>query len=295
MSEDNITEGMFITLNDQKVHIHEEGDPNKPPVILIHGWSSSWYALSPLLPVFEKSRYHILAVDLPGFGDSPAFKQRATIPAYAELLAELIRQMGDQPATLVGHSMGGMISIELTLRYPELVDRMVLLDPTISGKLSTSINLFISPIVLLERLPVANVLFALLEPRLFALTDRLMRPISFADRTMISDEEYHHLRADARRPFQGRVRAECFWAMRNNDLRGKIGNIKTPTLMLWGMEDNTVPLRDAGVVADEWPDADLRIIPNSGHWPHFEKPNLTRRYVKGFMSTPSKLLNSIWA
>jgi CRP-like cAMP-binding protein len=55
---------------------------------------------------------------------------------------------------------------------------------------------------------------------------------------------------------------------------------------MWGAEDNTVPLRDAGVVADEWPDADLRIIPKAGHWPHFETPVITRRLVASYLGLP---------
>jgi len=61
-------------------------------------------------------------------------------------------------------------------------------------------------------------------------------------------------------------------------------------LVLWGMEDNTVPLRDASIVAKELPDADLRIIPNAGHWPQFETPEIIERYVRAFLSTPLKLL-----
>ncbi len=79
--------------------------------------------------------------------------------------------------------------------------------------------------------------------------------------------------------------------MREGDLRGKIGDIKQPALVIWGMEDNTVPLRDASVVADEWPEADLRVLPKAGHWPQFETPELTQRYITAFLSTPVNLLN----
>ena len=111
-----------------------------------------------------------------------------------------------------------------------------------------------------------------------------------AARTGITEQDYVQLRADARRPGQGRVRAECFRAMRENDLRGKLSQIKVPTLALWGMEDNTVPLRDASVIADEMSDVDLRVIPNAGHWPQFETPVVTQRYVRGFLGAPIKLL-----
>ena len=55
-------------------------------------------------------------------------------------------------------------------------------------------------------------------------------------------------------------------------LSGTFDKVGAPGLVIWGTEDNTVPLRDAGVVADEWPEADLRFIPKAGHWPHLRPP-----------------------
>jgi pimeloyl-ACP methyl ester carboxylesterase len=284
-----IAKTTIYTVNDQPIHVHEEGAERRQIALLIHGWSSSWYALSPLVPLV-RDRYRVMAVDLPGYGESPPLPYRTTIPAYADLVATLIRELSDKPAVLIGHSMGGMISLTLTLRHPELVERMVLLCPTISGRLSMFINLFISPVTLIERFSIANSIVSTFERHMLGITDRLMRPASFAERSGITDQDYVHLRADARRPGQGRVRAECFHAMRENDLRGKLQQIDVPTLALWGMEDNTVPLRDASVMADEMPDADLRIIPKAGHWPQFETPEVTRRYVRGFLGAPIKLL-----
>lgn len=113
-----------------------------------------------------------------------------------------------------------------------------------------------------------------------------MRPVSFAERSGITLEDYKRLMADVRRRGQGRVRAECFFAMRENNLSGRLARVETPSLVVWGAEDNTVPLRDAGVVADEWPAADLRIVPKAGHWPHFEAPDITRRLVASFLGLP---------
>jgi pimeloyl-ACP methyl ester carboxylesterase len=277
-------------INNQPIYAREEGAARHPLVLLIHGWSSSWYAMSPLVSLLSSKRFHCLAVDLPGYGQSPPGAGRATIAGYADLLADLIQTISDRPIILIGHSMGGMISLTLALRHPHLVERMVLLCPTISGHLSLFINLFVSPVTILERFFLAGKIVSLLEPQMLGLTDRLMRPASIAARTGITQADYQHIRADARRPGQGRVRAECFWAMREGDLRGKLGPIEAPSLVIWGMEDNTVPLRDASILADEWPDADLRIIPKASHWPQFETPEVTQRYITAFLSKPLKLL-----
>jgi len=275
----------FYTINGQQIYASEEGHPNRQVALLIHGWSSSWYAMSPLLGLVSQ-RFRAISIDLPGYGKSPPLPNRTTIPAYADLLADLIEEVTDGPVVLVGHSMGGMTSLTLALRYPALIERMVLIDPTISGHLSRTINLMISPITLLERFGLGSLIVSAAERMFVGITDRLMRPVSFAERTGITEEDYKRLRTDARRPGQGRARAECFLAMRENDLRGRLHQVEAPSLVLWGAEDNTVPLRDAGVVADEWPEADLRIIPKAGHWPHFEAPDITRRQIASFLGLP---------
>jgi pimeloyl-ACP methyl ester carboxylesterase/CRP-like cAMP-binding protein len=269
----------------QTIHAVETGKPNRQVAIMIHGWSSSWYAMSPLLGLLSQ-RFRCIAVDLPGYGQSPPFRKRTSILDYAEILTDLIEEVSDGPVVLVGHSMGGMTSITMSMLYPAVVERMVLISPTISGRLSTRINLSIAPITVLERFGLGSLIVSSFERLMVGITDYLMRPISFAERTGITEAEYHRLRADARSRGQGRVRAECYFAMRENDLSGRISEIEVPTLILWGAEDNTVPLRDAGIVADEWHDADLRIIPKAGHWPHFEAPSIVRRRIAAFLGLP---------
>ena len=283
---DQTYQDKYYEIDGQKIHAVESGKPGRQVVLMLHGWSSSWYAVSPLFGLLAQ-RFHCIAIDLPGYGESPPFKEgRTTIPRYVELLADLIEQVSNGPVVLVGHSMGGMISITLALRYPILVERMVLLSPTISGRLSTFINMFITPVFFLERVPLGNLLVRAVEGTVVGLTDRLMRPASFAERSGIVEADYERIRTDARRPGQARARVDCYIAMRDNDLSNRLSEIDTPALILWGAEDNTVPLRDAGVVADVWPDADLRIIPNAGHWLHFETPDITRRQVAAYLGLP---------
>ncbi|MEI8167379.1 MAG: alpha/beta fold hydrolase, partial [Chloroflexales bacterium] len=287
---DSPPERRVFNVDGQELVAREQGPPRGRLLLMLHGWSSSWYALSPMMTALS-DRYRCVAVDLPGYGESPPLPRRAAIPAYADLMAGLIRQLSPGlPAFVMGHSMGGMTALTMALRHRTLIERMVLLCPTVSGKLSFWINAFVSPITMLERSPVGGGIIARLDPYLLRVTDRLMRPTSFAQRTGISEADYIRLRADARRPGQGRVRAECFWAMRDNNLEDQLALVTVPSLVIWGMEDNTVPLSDASLVADKWPAAELRVLPKAGHWPQFETPEPTRRYVRAFLSTPAKLL-----
>ncbi len=274
------------TIDDQTIHLEETGPANAPYAFLIHGWASSSYTWKPILPVLSR-RYRCVAIDLPGFGASPAPSHPPTIMGYADLVARLIEYISpNQPVLLLGHSMGGQISATLALRYPLLVERMVLLNPALSGRLSTRVNLLIGPHVLAERFLPLEWLLHLLAKTPLDYTDYLLKPSNFAERAQVSEEDYQRIRADARRPGQGRVRAACFQAMRRGDLRGRLSALEPPTLVIWGAEDDIVPLRDAGAVAAEWPTADLRIIPNAGHWPQFEQPDATLRHIALFLGLP---------
>lgn len=292
--ESSALERHVLEIDGQRLVVRQRGPARGRLLLMIHGWSSSWYALSPLMPTLSE-RYRCVAVDLPGFGESPPLRQRAKIPAYADLMANLISYLSPGlPAMVIGHSMGGMTALTMALRHPEVLERIVLLCPTISGRLSAWINAFISPITMLERISIAGRLLSYFEPSMLRVTDGLMKPASFAERSDIAAADYLRLREDARRPGQGRVRAECFWAMRENDLSERLAEISVPALVIWGMEDNTVPLRDASIVADKWPAAQLRVLPKAGHWPQFETPDVTRRHIRSFLSTPAKLLKNLF-
>lgn len=278
----------IYSFNGVPVHLHMHGPAHGPLAVLIHGWASSSYTWKPVLPVLSR-RYRCVSVDLPGFGDSPRPGRPPTIGRYADLIAQVIEQFSDREALVLGHSMGGQIAATLALRHPPLVQRLVLLNPAISGRLSTRVNLTLAPYALAEVSPVVEWLLYLAAKTPLDYTDWLLKPSNFAARAQVSEEDYRQIRADARRRGQGRVRAACFVAMRRGDLRGVVGRIEAPALVVWGAEDNVVPLRDAGSVAVEWPAADLRIIPNAGHWPQFEQTETTLRHITHFLGLPPAL------
>jgi pimeloyl-ACP methyl ester carboxylesterase/CRP-like cAMP-binding protein len=276
------------TINGQTIHTEEEGPENGPLAILIHGWSSSSFTWAPVLSSLSR-RYRCIAIDLPGFGQSPAPKEPPTIAGYADLIAQVIEEFSERPALVLGHSMGGQIAATLALRHPLIVERMVLLNPALSGRLSTRVNLLLRPHVWAERYRFLEWLIYILAQTPLDYTDHLLKPTNFAERARVSEADYARIREDARRRGQGRIRAVCFTAMLEGDLRGQLRRIETPALVIWGAEDDIVPLRDAGAVAEEWPTADLRLIPNAGHWPQFEQTDATLRHIANFLGLPPDL------
>ena len=105
-----------------------------PDVIFIHGWASSAKMWAGLLPQMSVD-YRCWSLDLPGFGDSekPA-PSWYSIPNYTLLVAEFARQNGMGPLRLVGHSMGGLIALDLAARHPARVERLVAINPVVTGR-----------------------------------------------------------------------------------------------------------------------------------------------------------------
>ncbi|MFO7167916.1 MAG: alpha/beta hydrolase, partial [Chloroflexota bacterium] len=168
-----------FTIGDQPMYVQECGPANGPLAILIHGWSSSSFTWKPVLPALSR-RYRCIAIDLPGFGQSPAPREAPTIAGYADMAAQIIERATDRAALVLGHSMGGQIAATLALRHPLLVERLVLLNPAVSGRLSTRVNLLLAPHVLAERYPFMEWLLYVLAKTPLDYTDFLLKPSNFA-------------------------------------------------------------------------------------------------------------------
>ncbi len=119
-------------VNGCNIHYWMEGAG--PDVIFLHGWASSSKMWSGLLPQLAAD-YRCWSLDLPGFGDSdkPA-PSWYSIPNYTAMVLEFARLHAPGPLRLVGHSMGGLIALDLGARHPEQVERLVAINPVITGR-----------------------------------------------------------------------------------------------------------------------------------------------------------------
>ncbi|MGV6850247.1 MAG: alpha/beta fold hydrolase [Marinibacterium sp.] len=122
--------GQVVPVNGGAIHYVEQGDPEKPTIVLIHGLTGQLqhftYAMTDLLA----EDYHVIAVDRPGCGYSTRDDARlATLPEQARMIHEFLDAKGVSRATLVGHSLGGAVSLAMALDYPARVGALALLAP----------------------------------------------------------------------------------------------------------------------------------------------------------------------
>ncbi|MGE3912643.1 MAG: alpha/beta fold hydrolase [Chloroflexota bacterium] len=115
------------------VPIHYAEEPGSgPPLLLLHGVTSRWQNFLNVLPVFT-TRWHVVAADLRGHGRSGHAEGHYGLMEYAADIIALLRHLSDQPAVLIGHSLGAMISIGVAAEAPELVRAVVLEDPPLTA------------------------------------------------------------------------------------------------------------------------------------------------------------------
>ena len=106
---------------------YEEAGGGDPPLLLVHGWATDRRVMRPLYDDMRRS-HRVIAVDLRGFGESDAPQQTYTIEGYAGDLAFLIARLGLPPPIVIGHSMGGIVALDLAARYANRISGAILLE-----------------------------------------------------------------------------------------------------------------------------------------------------------------------
>jgi pimeloyl-ACP methyl ester carboxylesterase len=255
------------------------------PVLLVHGLGNSSLVWRRVIPGLARNHL-VIAPDLPGFGHSSPTRQRPLLDAYTEFLAGVIsRAGGGVPAAIVGNSTGGAVAMRLALVHPELVSRLVLVDPAGVGQGVPSWWRLVrfEPLVrVLSAVPLT-----LTPPRVIELViGEAYRRMAFADPSNVSERS---VRLFAER-LNSRARIHRF--LRNahdvvDAFQGQVQQLEqplpVPVLALWGRHDRLVPLHDALALLERIGELEVRIIEDAGHSPQLEAPEAFLDAVTPFL------------
>ena len=254
-----------------------------PPVVLLHGLGATNASLLPT--IWDLARDHrVIAPDLPGFGESAKPVRSYHAEFFARWLAAFLRELGIDTAHLVGNSMGGRVAIELGLREPGMVDRLVLLAPSpafIRYREFVRIVRVLRPELAL--IPVA------LPHRYVVRGIRRM----FSDPSRLPTAWYEAAADEFLRVFSTpRGRIAFFSAARQIYLEEPHGDtgfwdrlpaLERPALFVWGERDRLVPAKFASHVERALPAATSVVFPDCGHVPQYELPRKTNRMIRTFL------------
>ncbi|MEQ1806887.1 MAG: alpha/beta hydrolase [Burkholderiaceae bacterium] len=244
----------------------EAGQGHPQTLLLVHGLGQNGFTdWLPLLPHLAQ-RYHVIALDLPGFGYSGAPSGKYSPSNYARLLHALLTRHAKQGVIAVGHSMGAAVVLRLASLHPELVSKLILVDAagilhrTAFAKHNASLPLAASSLPQLLKEPVARAaeLGNTLVERIFGMPDltRVLKESDLAWELLL----------------RNRANTNAALALMDEDFSAAVHALQQPTQIIWGEADKVAPLRTGQLLARRLPRAELQSLPGVGHTPMLEAP-----------------------
>jgi pimeloyl-ACP methyl ester carboxylesterase len=244
------------------------------PLLLLHGIGGSWRSWQTILPALTAER-DVIAVDLPGFGETPPLSGEVSIRTLADAVTEFLREHDLLGIDAVGSSMGARLVLELA-RRGGVVGAVVSLDPGGFWR-GWEIPTFYYSVAASIRLVRA------LQPVLPAVTSNTLgRTVLFAQ---FSAHPWRLSPKVARDELQTFVASPSFDELLHNLAYGEQqqgtpkGSIQQPLVIGWGREDRVCFPRQAGRALKLFPDAQLYWFEESGHFPQWDKPQETVQLI----------------
>jgi len=261
--------------------LHQVRRGSGRPLLLIHGLGSSWRSWSPILPALEAER-EVIAVDLPGFGETRPLPGEVSIATLADALEDFLSRHGLDGVDVVGSSMGARLTLELARR--EKVSAVVALDPggfwtdrqrrVFGASIGASVRLVraLQPVLpMLTGNPVGRMLlFGQFSARPWALDPDVAR------RELRSFDASPSLDAALRALVHGPPQAGM-----------PPGTARAPIVIGWGRRDLVCLPSQAALAIERFPDARLHWFDACGHFPQWDRPEETIRLILDTTDRPA--------
>lgn len=262
---------------------HKQGETNEK-LVFLHGGGLdnamlSWKEVIELM----ESEYDIYAVDMLGYGNSSKPDIVYSIPMYTELIYDVLRQLNIERTHLVGLSLGGGVALAVSLKYPQKVDKLVLVD---SHGLS-------------DRTPFHAIGRWLVNSKLYSKSNEWLKKskkmirwsmgsVFIGDNRKITDElisELYDLCKDPEggKPFESLQRYEMGRKKVTTDLSSHLNELKMPVLIVNGEKDAAVPTKSAVAASQVIENSQLYIMKGCKHWPQKERPEEFVKVLEEFL------------
>lgn len=261
------------------------GDPSAPPLMLVHGWTCHKLVWRHVLAALSE-RYYLIALDLLGHGESDAPPNGDySIKAQAQRVISLADQLGLARFALMGHSMGGLISLYIAaLLAPSRLTHLIDVGGIVSGRATLRLVLLNGALVLL---PVIFPAFLELQRRATERNPQLGKLIFgtwFADMDALPYEAWAEDRRYTVRPDARLARWRAGLATLSTNISTHLEKISAPTLVIFGARDGAVSVREGALAAARIPNSRLLLFERCGHFPMLEQPERFLATVSAFLS-----------
>lgn len=258
-----------------------------PNVLLVHGWTGFKEAWADLPQAIADAGMRAVTVDLPGWGESPSPRgQRHDAFGYAAALVPLLREL--RPVSVIGHSMGGQVSAVLAARWPELVERLVLIStpavPAHRGwrRPKTLVHVVGLPVVGRHLARVGVSVMARRRDRIVASYRRSVFDAEGLEGNARWEDLAKRTMTGLQTTPAGRI-ADSLWRVARTDLRPLLPDIRCPTLVIFGDRDRSVHPANSPTIARLIPDALLVAVERAAHLPFLERPEIVAPAIVEFL------------
>lgn len=284
----------FLELHGHRMALTDVG--SGPSILLVHGmmsarttWADQWDRLA--------ADHRVLAPDLFGHGESDKPLGDYSLGAHAASLRDLLDALDVPSATVVGHSLGGGIAMQLAYLFPERVDRLVLVS---SGGLGRDLN----PLLRAATLPGSELVLPVLASGwLHGVGDsalRLWRRVGLPAVSPSSTQAWQSLTsladADTRRAFLATSRSVIDAGGQTVSARSRLSGLTArEVLLIWGAGDRMIPSSHLEAARAELPHSRVEILPRSGHFPHLDEPDRFAAVLADFVRAPDRPAGEIAA
>jgi pimeloyl-ACP methyl ester carboxylesterase len=263
----------------KSVNYVEMGPESGKALLLVHGLSGSWPNWLENIPYFARE-HRVIALDLPGFGDSPMPDWEVSVEAYGRFVLDFCDALDVRRCTIVGNSMGGFIAAETATKEPDRFEKLVLVSAAgIShvrmrrqpAEVAARMGIATAPLTLrlldsgMRRPGIRRALFG----GLFYSPNRLRKELLW--------ECFHH----------GNGRPGVLPAVRGlfgYDILDRLEDVEVPTLIVWGRNDHIVPPNDAIGYGKRLHNSRTVIFDKTGHLPMAERPVRFNRVLETFLA-----------
>lgn len=234
-------------------------------ILLLHGLGGSLERWSKIIPFFSNN-YRLIIPDIVGFGYSDKPHVEYSIEFFIKFIENFIQALNIDDLYVIGSSFGGLLALEFAIRFPNKVNKLVLLSPAgMMNRVTPTLNLYISAALYPTFYNVATAYYEMVyDPR--SVTEASIR--DFINRMSLNNAKYAFM--------------STLISLKNNpDLKDRL-KINIPTLLIWGKDDQLMPLKYAKDF--KIPNSKLVIFNNCGHYPHVEKVEEFNKTVVQFLN-----------
>lgn len=242
-----------------QVHVIDLNPGARQAVLLVHGYGASMASYRPIVPALS-ARFRVIAVDLPGFGESDRREGDYSPQALSDVLAEILDRKGIARADVVGHSWGSSVALAFALRHRDRLDRLVVISGFVYDEQ-------LNPFLRWAKVPgFGNALYTAFYRE--GIGERLY--LNFYDPRLVTERVVEDVERQMDQP--GAVAAALAAARGMNfaAYESKYRTIDAPALLLWGRDDRVARPEFGERLARELRNARLETFPRCGHIPMWE-------------------------